>query len=256
MVSLSDIYGSNGATVTPLQRPLTSLYGYNGNGGSSTSAGAAAQPQKPLVNYGAANPVGFGYGYSQPQNAYGFPQGFEQALGQAAGYVGQGSQRAADYLTRGYEDAFRMKNEAISGGMNERRRRLGAEVGAQGLSPEMLRRQLFVLDAEDRAQLGELFAESGMGLNTDLAELAKGTGTELAGMKQDELSLLLEMAFGAKARKAARKSKSGLGGILGTVAGSFLGPVGAAAGGALGGALFGDGGAYGGNTTSGGLGGF
>lgn len=205
--------------------------------------------ERPQVNWGAPQPIGAGFTYQQPLRAYGFPTGFEQAFGQTAGYIGQGSQMAADAINRGYQDAFGQKAAAFAGGQDERRRRLGAEYGAQGLSPEMVRRQLFALEPHERAQLGADLGQLGLSKNLDLAQLYKGTGSELAGFTQDELAMLLEGSNAAKARAAARKA--GHNGLLGSVLGigaDFLGGGGL---GALGG-LFGGGG---GGGTAAGLGG-
>lgn len=214
---------------------------------SGGSAGIAFAPQKSSGQYqaGPSTPIGYGgFDYSTPTFSKGYPTEMLPGFGQIAGYIGQGSAGAEKNLRQGYEDAFRQRVEGISAGRNEQQRRLSGDVQAQGYSPEMLRRLMFSLGAQDQASIGEAKAQSDAGLHQQLADLIKGTGTELAGLKQSEMAQLIQALMQYKARASARAAGKnqllgqlvGIGGDifapgLGTAFSSFLNSGGGGGGG-------------------------
>lgn len=198
------------------------------------------KPVQQGVYYGPPQQVGLGYSYTPPIGAYGLPPGYLQPFSAAAGYIGQSSQQAAEALRRASEQSFAARAEGIAGARSEDRRRLGFEAGASGYSPELLRRMNFGLDADAQAQIGAARGESMAGFEEALAELTKGTGTELASLKANELGMLMQAYLAAKGRQAARKAGKnnllgGIVGALGGVAGGFLGNPGLFANGGGGG---------------------
>lgn len=165
-------------------------------------------------------PAGFGYtpitGNAAPQ---GFPSGLQGAGGYAAaaGSILHGTQMAEDELRRSAEAMFRHRATGIVQGYGGYQQRLGAESAAQGLSPEAVRLQTMGGQPMIQSQIGEAQAGADAELHQLLAQLFKGTGTELAGLKLNELQTLLQSYWQRKGMKAANTAN------MFNLAGSALG---------------------------------
>lgn len=226
---------------------------------ASTNAAKSAAAADPLVaasqaanakGYGGQDPMaavsGYGgYQFTDPTNGGLGPAKYQ--YGQAANYLLQGSQGAQGEIMKGFESLYRHRAEGIAGAQQEFSNRLGGETAAQGLSPELARRMQFAGQQQAQAQIGSAYGEADAGMHNQLAELMKGTGVELANLKRDQISQILNAYLAKKARKASESGgiTSLLSGGLG-LAGSLFGPGGALAGKAAGTALSGYGGDDGG----------
>jgi len=139
----------------------------------------------------------------------------------AEGYLRQGTSTAADYLRQGYEDLFRSRAQGMIGGFGEAQSRYGAQAASQGLSPDVVQRMMFAPGQELQANLGGLQGEASSGLAFDLAKLFKGTGSELAGLTQEEVAMKLNKQIAKNA--ASSMETSGIYQGLGSLFGGFLG---------------------------------
>lgn len=135
--------------------------------------------------------------------------------------VALGTATAADYLRRGYEDLFRSRAQGMIGGFGEAQSRYGAQAASQGLSPDVLQRMMFAPGQELQANLGQAQGEASSGLSFDLAKLYKGTGSEFAGLTEEELALKLNKQIAKNA--ASSMETSGIYSGLGSLFGGFLG---------------------------------
>lgn len=138
-------------------------------------------------------------------------RGFQPAYG----FVKGGSAAAGGLMRQGYEDAFRARAAGFAGQQAEQQRLYGAQIAGQGLSPDVAMR----LAAENRVngvqQLAGARADYSSGLNTGLAELAKGTGTELAGLSAQEAAALANYNAALKGAKSAQNAAGAAGLIQG-----------------------------------------
>jgi len=139
----------------------------------------------------------------------------------ARGYVNRGTATASDYLRQGYEDLFRSRAQGMIGGFGEAQSRYGAQAASQGLSPDVVQRMMFAPGQELQANLGQAQGEAGSGLAFDLAKLFKGTGSELAGLTQEELNLWLNKKIAKNA--ADSMERSGIYQGLGQLGGAAIG---------------------------------
>lgn len=147
----------------------------------------------------------------------GLPPGFQGRSGfaGAAGAIIGGSRAAEQHLNVAYRDLFAKRALGALGARQESARRLGYEGRAMGLSGGLARRIGFEEDADTIRYIGEAAAEAEFGRETDLAELAKGTGSELAGLKLHELGFGMQAYLARKGLKAnERNAYLGLGGDL------------------------------------------
>lgn len=145
-----------------------------------------------------------------------------QGIRDARGYVQQGTAQAADFLRQGYEDLFRSRAEGMIGGFGEMSSRVGAQTASQGLSLDVVQRMLFAPGQELQAQLGAAQGESASGLSFDLAKLFKGHGSEMAGLSEEELQLMLgkELAKDSAHAQQMAGLYSGFGSLLGGALGA------------------------------------
>ena len=144
-------------------------------------------------------------------------------------FITGGSQAAGGLLRQGYEDAYRARAAGFAGQQAEEGRTLGAQVSSQGLSPDAAMR----LMAENRySRLGQLAASRSQyatDLNTGLAELSKGTGTELAGLSSQEAAVMANYQAALKGAKAAKQGATDAG--IASITGATLGATGTVLGG-------------------------
>lgn len=159
-----------------------------------------------------------------PNSSYGYFQPLAEGYANAARNILEGSQGARAELTKSYEEAYRHAAEGIAGAQHEYGDRLSGEAASQGYSPELIRRMLFGADRSAQAQIGSVYGQTQAGLHSDLAQLFKGTGTELVGLERDQMSQILQAYLAKKAREESRKA--GLLGFTGGALGSVLGYVG------------------------------
>lgn len=187
-----------------------------------------------------------GFSYGDPEGmgpgAVGTPSILKGQFPQTANYILQGSQGAANEIMRGFHDQYRHKAEGIAAGNSEYQDRLSGETASQGFSPELVRRMLVGSNRNTQAQIGSAFGDSEGAMHEQLAELLKGTGSELAGLKRDQIALIMQAYLAKKARY-----RPGPGAAIGTAVGGgagafFGGTAGASAGAQIGGSL---GGAFG-----------
>lgn len=174
---------------------------------------------------------GFGYEFGDPQefgaDKYGVPKAAMGMFPQAAGYLLQGSERAAASGVRGFEAGYRARAQGVAAGFNEQQNRVGGEVASQGYSPDLVRRMLFGQEAQTQAQIGTARAEADQGQHQFLAELQKNTGVELAGLKRDQINVLIQAYLAKKARTAGTQAGALqlAGSALGAGALAFGGPA-------------------------------
>lgn len=118
----------------------------------------------------------------------------------------RGTQSASDLLRSGYESQFRARAQGAVGGFGEMSSRLGAQGAQQGLSPDVLQRLLYAPGMDLQSQLGAMKGEGESELDMQLAELMKGTSSELMGIDRDSLSMFLNKEAAKRARKDAQNA--------------------------------------------------
>lgn len=157
------------------------------------------------------------FGGTPTSKANWIKEGYAPAFGEIRG----GTAAASDLLRRGYEAQFRGAAEGAVGGFDEMSSRIGAEGASNGLSPDVLQRLLYSSGMDLQSHLGELRGASEFGLDTDLAELLKGTGTELAGLTRDQLATMANYMAALKGAKATERAGlfGGVGGLIGGIVG-------------------------------------
>jgi hypothetical protein len=137
---------------------------------------------------------------------------------QSQRYITQGSGQAKDLLRQAYENAFAARVAGAAGAIGGSQRAYGAQVAGQGLSPDVAQRMLAERRAGYMQDLEGARGELSSNLGQNLAELQKGTGTELAGLNRDMTAAL------ANYRASVYGSQLGLlGGIIGA-AGKIAAP--------------------------------
>lgn len=134
-------------------------------------------------------------------------QFLQQLFGQAGEFVTAGSRGAEGLLRDAYDKLFTTRAEGIVGGQRQFERGLGALSASQGYSPEMTGLLSESARAESIRGLGEARAQGESELDMLLAELLKGTGTELAGLSIAEAQSVLQNFLASKARSIARKGQ-------------------------------------------------
>ena len=154
----------------------------------------------------------------------------------------QGSVGAEERLRRGAENAFRVRAEGIAGSRSEFENRLLGEEQARGLNPTIGRRLLFETQQEPAIAITQARGEIDSQLSQDLAELFKGTSTEIAQLGITDKSLAQQRDLQAKLRRALEKAgkRQFFGQLLNVGLGAAslaLGPPGAGLGALAGGGL-------------------
>ena len=162
--------------------------------------------QHPQTGYG-----GFSY---TPSSAGVLPKGLGYGYGQAAGYILGGSQGAAEQTRLKYESMLRARTGGIGMAYGNQMQRGGNALAGQGISPIL---QQLLMHGQRSNALGQMASGAGEAeseYHGTLADLAKGTGTELAGLKTSELGSTLNYLVGRDSSNAA-KSGQGLESIAG-----------------------------------------
>lgn len=166
-----------------------------------------------MVNSTPPQVGGFGGQTYQPlgghnANIPGVPGGIQNAngFGAAAQSILTGSQGAQEALINAYRSQYQQRAEGIAGAQGERADQLGATESAQGMSPDLIQRMLLGSGAQTQRDIGAARGEGDLNLGTSLAELFKGTGTELAGLKMNEIQQLIQAYVASKSRAAAGKA--------------------------------------------------
>lgn len=138
----------------------------------------------------------------------GLPGGIQNGNGYAAAAqsILTGSQGAQDALLKAYRAQYQQRAEGIAGAQAEQADRLGAQASSQGISPDLIQRMLLGSNADTQRQIGAARGEGEVDYGTALAELLKGTGTELAGLKESELQQFIQAYIASKARAAGNKA--------------------------------------------------
>lgn len=202
---------------------------YNGGYGALSQyslSQANAQNKSLQAQLAALSSGGGGYGgVSYAPNAWDkMPGGLQGKLGYggAADAIFSGSRGADDEIRQGYDAILRQRAEGLTSGLADRERSYGAQASASGYSSDLAGRMSYAGGMADRAKYGSDAAGDQVHLHEDLAKLLKGTGTEIAGLKQEEIGTILSAIYGDKAAKAAKGSGLGdLASIVGAV-GSFF----------------------------------
>jgi len=178
-------------------------YGYD----TSSAYQALQAQQKQLKDQLAALAnahTGFGpFGYQSSSQGI-LPQGLGAGYGQAANFIMGGSQSAAEQARMGYEAQLRSRTGGAGLGYQQLMQRGGAGLAGQGVSAPL---QQLLLRGQSAGILGQM--SQGMGadeaaFHEQLAQLLKGTGTELAGLKVNEVGNSLSYLTGKSAADAAR----------------------------------------------------
>lgn len=179
------------------------------------------------------NVGGFGSLNYQPlggpaANIPGFPAGIQNAngFGAAAQSILTGSAGAQQSLIDAYRSQYQQRAEGIASAQGENADRLGAQSASQGISPDLVQRMLLGSNAQTQRDIGAARGDSDLNLGMSISELMKGTGTELAGLKLNEIQTLLQAYLASKARSAANKSAGiqALGSAAGLAGQAALGP--------------------------------
>lgn len=161
-----------------------------------------------LVTQLKALTAGSGYGGIKfSPNAWGgLPGGLkgERGYAGAANAIFAGSRGADDEIRQGYDAILRQRAEGLTSGLADRERSFNAQAGASGYSPDLAARMSYSGGMADRAKYGADAAGDEVHLHEDLAKLLKGTGTEIAGLKQEEIGTILSAIYGDKAAHAAK----------------------------------------------------
>jgi len=137
------------------------------------------------------------------------------------GYITEGSKQAQGSLMDAYRQAYAQRAAGIAGSYGLQMDQLTSEMQGQGLSTDIVRRMRAGQQGSALQQMGEAQAGAASEYYTSLAQLQKGTGTELAAAKQAEVEQLLAPHIakisGDAAVKAGKAQGRGslLGGLLG-----------------------------------------
>jgi len=194
---------------------------FQGPGQSMGGGGKPKAPPPPGVNEGLPQGSWGGFNFtSTPTGGSGVGPGMSgpEGIGSEAQFVLQGSAGAEAALRRGYEMMLREQAGNVANAQLEDERKTRASLAAGGVSP--LLASLISGSRRTRAQgdYGGAVAGAGADYQMNMANLLKGTGSELAGIKQFDLGLLLKAKQGKDAANAAEQG--GLGQVLGGIAGA------------------------------------
>lgn len=222
MTDFNGGYGTN-----PDYAGFPSTGGLLGQGGFYSEK--PAKPSTPAHPVGGAV-YGGGFGYA-PLNDWpsGFPAGLSgpNAYPAAANFLLEGSGQAQKTIRQGYEDAYVSRIQGIAGAQNEMNSRMGAEAAAGGYSPDLIRKMMFSSNAGSLANIGAAKSEFAIPEANTLSQLQLGTGTELAGLKKNEIDAIIQ-AYEAQqgllsAESAGNKALGGsVLGLFGNILGGLL----------------------------------
>jgi hypothetical protein len=153
------------------------------------------------------NPAaGFGgFGYSTTSGNI-FPKQLGQGYQQAAGFILGGSQGAQEQLRQQYESMLRARTGGAALAYGNAMQQGGGSLAGQGVSPQLARLLLGGQRSSLLGQMSQGIGQDESAYHSALAELMKGTGTELAGLKQNEVGSALDYLTGQKAISASKPS--------------------------------------------------
>ncbi len=175
-----------------------------------------------IVNRLGAQGQGGGYrGLAFDQGSEGGVLGrIMERYGNASTNVLQGSRQAEDLLRGAYDDLFTTRAEGIVGQRQSFDRSLENLARSQGYSQSLVDMLSEQAGFQTQGLLSEARSATQGDLGRYLAQLTKGTATEIAGLEQSAAQSLLEKDLGMVAADAARDAadKDLLGGIIGGVA--------------------------------------
>lgn len=143
------------------------------------------------------------------------------------GYITQGSQQAQGSLMDAYRSAYAQRAAGIAGSYGLQMDQLASDMAGQGLSADIVRRMRAGQQGATLQQLGEAQGQAANEYYTSLAQLQKGTGTELAAAKQAEVEQLLAphiAQISGDATRAAGRAQ-GRGALLGGLLGGLIGKI-------------------------------
>lgn len=149
-----------------------------------------------------------GMGYSPMAPGTGVPLPISQGYGQAGQYILRGSVDAEEELRKKYEAMLRSRAGAMGMARAEASKSVGNQLHGAGISPELMGIVKSGQDESYLSRLGAALGEPEADLHGTLAELFKGTGTELAGLKQNESGSALNYLVGKAGVDAAGKSSA------------------------------------------------
>lgn len=130
----------------------------------------------------------------------------EGGIGSAADTVLQASSGAEAALRRGYEAMLREQAGNVAGAQEENDQRTRATLTAGGVSPMLANLIGGGRNLRSQADYGGAVAGATAGFETDRANLIKSTGTELAGIKEYDIGLLMGSHNAYQAAQAAQPS--------------------------------------------------
>ena len=215
------------------------LYGINGgiNGGSLLQGlmqKMKAKQDNSLLNQAKAS-AGEQYGFDVgAAGIYGVPDAMPKglALGKYGlpavyGYITQGSQQAQGSLMDAYRSAYAQRAAGIAGSYGLQMDQLASDMAGQGLSADIVRRMRAGQQGATLQQLGEAQGQAANEYYTSLAQLQKGTGTELAAAKQAEIEQLLAPHIAKISGDASIKAgkAEGRGALLGGLVGGIISAI-------------------------------
>ncbi len=208
--------------------------------GKAADGSSSSHSGKPQGGYfqGSVNGPG-GQSYSPLTTGQGALPGFPSALQGANGYAGvassllQGSAEAEKMMRKAAAYDYAHRAGGLARGFSDYQGSLTGDINGQGLSPELAKRMLYSRRAATLGAIGEAGGQSQATLYSGLAELRKGTGTELADLKLAELEQMLQLYYGKKA--ADQQRRNSLFKLAGSAIGAAAGGMGGGAAGAAGG---------------------
>lgn len=151
----------------------------------------------------------------------------EQAT-QQRGYVTGATGQAQQSLMEGFRQAYAQRAAGIAGSYGLQADQLLSEMASQGLDPGIVRRMLAQQKGSSLQQLGEAQGAGAADYYNTLAQLQKGTGTELAAISQAETEQYLAPQIARLSGEYAVKAGKAQG--KGSLLGGLLGGLGAAVG--------------------------
>lgn len=218
MTDTNDPFGSNPYAPSGYH----GLFGSEGGGSQRTQQHTWEQMHQDFVSQlnKAQQPGQYhGLGYT-PSSFGGVPSGMSQAYGAAGQSLLKGSQGAEEELRKKYEAMLRARAGGLGMAYDQQMRSAGNQFAGAGISPELLGLVQGGYKANYLGQLGSSMGDLGSDLHGTLAELLKGTGTELAGLKQNEAASALNYLVGKASADAAQPSGiSSIANLLGGIAG-------------------------------------
>lgn len=160
----------------------------------------------------------------------GMPPGLQGSSGYAAvaGSIMGGTAEAEKMLRKAAAYDYAHRSGGLMRAFQDYQGDLTGDITAQGMSPDVVKRMVSGRRADTLSRMGEAGAVTQSSLYAALAELMKGTGSELADLKMNEIDRIFQMFAARKARKQASKNANMS--FLGDVAGLAATAINPAAG--------------------------